>query len=914
MPHRQYEAQRMATHEAPLHSLGWAAHRADHCRGATAAGRIRSRLVPLAVVTLFAGTALAASGLGGLPAQSSASTHAFSMVPSVGLPAAPIRPHGHAGTGARTDSAIPFSSSFGWQNVSSVPMPGNRYGPAMAYDAAAGYTVLFGGFHPVVSGEPTPLNDTWTFENGTWSNVTASAGPAPPGRSYASMVWDSRDGYLLLLGGKCSAGPCTDAWMFTGGAWGQIASPPAVLNQSSPSAVYDSSDGYVLATTCDPPVTWAYSGGVWTNHTVPGSGNNTTRTPPDCGGTLVDDPANLGVQMFGGLEGGRALTATWLYQGGNWTNISGSAGTPPPPASGLDGEPGVACYDPIDGSVVYVTANYEPRPASLVATYLFNGTWSNVTGALAPPLSSSPTLAWDGADQACLLADTVYANVWEWTGHPAMADLSVAESISPADSGAPVTFSSTFLGGVGPFAYNWSFGDGSSSPLSNPIHAYAVAGNYTVNLTVTDTARHSACTSIVFVVSPALSSLPFATPNPTEAGVPTNFSATVGGGTGSTRFDWTFGDGSSSVSADPVHTYSRSGNFSVGLNVTDAGGGLLTTTFSLSVAPAVNVSIRVLPVGPALGQLANFSAIVAGGIGPYQYAWAFGDGGTGGDLANISHVYATNGPFTATVIVTDGIGGVAQRSVGITVALNLSILGSWTLGAAPLQMSFTSQIQGGDPGFAYSWEFGDGSTDATASPTHTYRTPGFYTAVLTVRDSAGDIAQASWASYVAPGGGPLGVTLIASPTTLPDGGSTVVTAVPSGGSGGYSLAWTTGSAGCSASGLLAQTCAPPTSGSYPVTVDLSDSSGTHISASVEVIVGASSTTSPAFTLGPDVPIAALAALIGGAVVLGAQFARSRWQGSRSEGRGPSNRPGPGGPDGGPEGAPTGEEDPFDDLV
>jgi PKD repeat protein len=35
-------------------------------------------------------------------------------------------------------------------------------------------------------------------------------------------------------------------------------------------------------------------------------------------------------------------------------------------------------------------------------------------------------------------------------------------------------------------AWDWAFGDGASSPLQDPTHAYATAGSYTVSLTVTD--------------------------------------------------------------------------------------------------------------------------------------------------------------------------------------------------------------------------------------------------------------------------------------------------------------------------------------------------------------------------------------------------------------------------------------------
>ena len=44
-------------------------------------------------------------------------------------------------------------------------------------------------------------------------------------------------------------------------------------------------------------------------------------------------------------------------------------------------------------------------------------------------------------------------------------------------------------------------------------------------------------------------------------------------------------------------------------------------------------------------------------------------------------------------------------------------------------------------GVSYSWDFGDGGTDSSASPTHTYATPGSYTARVTATDGAGNQAS-----------------------------------------------------------------------------------------------------------------------------------------------------------------------------
>jgi cytochrome c len=86
-------------------------------------------------------------------------------------------------------------------------------------------------------------------------------------------------------------------------------------------------------------------------------------------------------------------------------------------------------------------------------------------------------------------------------------------------------------------------------------------------------------------------------------------------------------------------------------------------------------------------------------------------------------------------------------------------------GPAPLTVNFSS-AGSSDPGgssLSYSWNFGDGTSSTSANPSHTYAA-GNYTAVLTVRNSAGTTGSAS-----------LGIT---SGNTTP---AVTVTAPPNGG-------------------------------------------------------------------------------------------------------------------------------------
>jgi len=85
-----------------------------------------------------------------------------------------------------------------------------------------------------------------------------------------------------------------------------------------------------------------------------------------------------------------------------------------------------------------------------------------------------------------------------FTAHP----LSTSFVFSPSSPipGQSVTFTGSASGGTAPYAFSWSFGDGSSA-TGNPVtHAYSASGSYTVTVTTTDSASHTAVVSNNVVV------------------------------------------------------------------------------------------------------------------------------------------------------------------------------------------------------------------------------------------------------------------------------------------------------------------------------------------------------------------------------------------------------------------------------
>jgi outer membrane protein assembly factor BamB len=78
-----------------------------------------------------------------------------------------------------------------------------------------------------------------------------------------------------------------------------------------------------------------------------------------------------------------------------------------------------------------------------------------------------------------------------------------AASEDPATAMAPESFHMSASGGLPPYLFRWSFGDGAISTLSDPTHSFASPGSYRVSVTVTDLAGTVAEANLTVVVGPA---------------------------------------------------------------------------------------------------------------------------------------------------------------------------------------------------------------------------------------------------------------------------------------------------------------------------------------------------------------------------------------------------------------------------
>jgi len=134
--------------------------------------------------------------------------------------------------------------------------------------------------------------------------------------------------------------------------------------------------------------------------------------------------------------------------------------------------------------------------------------------------------------------------------------------------------------------WNWSFGDGSTDTLTNPVHHYATPGTYPVTLINSNTygCKDTAVKNIVVNESPSAA---FTMSNGC-INQPVNFTFT---GTGTINtYDWNFGDGATDNQTSPTHTYTALGTYDVKLITTETSGCADTVQQSITINPVPDVN------------------------------------------------------------------------------------------------------------------------------------------------------------------------------------------------------------------------------------------------------------------------------------------------------------------------------------
>ena len=283
-------------------------------------------------------------------------------------------------------------------------------------------------------------------------------------------------------------------------------------------------------------------------------------------------------------------------------------------------------------------------------------------------------------------------------------------------------------------SWEWDFGDGGSAFVQNPTHTYTVQGTYNVKLIITtSTGCRDTLTLNAAVQVGAKPVANFsATPNPVCARQPVQFTDLSAP---ADEWLWDFGDGSTSTLQNPQHIFSDTGYFDITL-IAYNNGCPDTIVFNdyIYVLPPV---ARIVVVPDCANRL-RFSFLDFS-IGALTWEWDFGDGSPLDNTQNPIHTYAALGNYAVRLVVTNGacsdtaivpVYAIDERSDFIADQTAVCKIGTINFSTQNIN---TANITG------YFWDFGDGNTQNTTTPSiaHTYTTAGTYSVSLRITDLNG---------------------------------------------------------------------------------------------------------------------------------------------------------------------------------
>jgi gliding motility-associated-like protein len=275
---------------------------------------------------------------------------------------------------------------------------------------------------------------------------------------------------------------------------------------------------------------------------------------------------------------------------------------------------------------------------------------------------------------------------------PLLLDVSYCEGSNAVTITAPPGFQN----------YQWSPGGETTQSItaSNPVvgstysctlTTFSNQGNCTVTLSVQvfPTVVHAG-----FTFSPACTNVPIQF---TDTSTVSN--SMIDG------WEWDFGDGQTSVTQHPSHTYTSSGSYNVRLITHSEEGCTDTISQTLEIYPLPDVQFAFMD--ECIDNVVNFDNQSSDPL-PMTCSWNFGDGSPLNPGSDVTHTYTTSGTFPVILTVENTNGCVDSLQQTITV-FPLPLIDA---GPDVQVCPSTTVTVNGSGGTSYAWN--NGVTDGMA--------------------------------------------------------------------------------------------------------------------------------------------------------------------------------------------------------
>lgn len=294
-------------------------------------------------------------------------------------------------------------------------------------------------------------------------------------------------------------------------------------------------------------------------------------------------------------------------------------------------------------------------------------------------------------------------------------------------------------------SWNWNFGDGTTSPLQNPRHAYATDDVYTVTLTV-ENSDHcvSDTTGDVLVTAPPVALFSAENACAGSSAQFTDMSSTPTGFINA--WLWDFGDPASgaantSILKNPTHVYSTYGSKTVTLTVTNTSG--CTATFSMPVSvylrPAAAYSY--FSQHCPSGKVSFNDHSTTQGVPIVSWLWTF-EAGHNSSVQNPVYIFPViDTIYMVSLVVTDANGCKDTLTQGVNVVPGSNFTFAYDSVCYGKTTHFRpTNLATGDTLHDLHWNFGDPTSGVNNQsiqyyPAHEFTSPGTYIVKLSAYNS-----------------------------------------------------------------------------------------------------------------------------------------------------------------------------------
>lgn len=409
-------------------------------------------------------------------------------------------------------------------------------------------------------------------------------------------------------------------------------------------------------------------------------------------------------------------------------------------------QPPTAAFSPITScvnSITSFTSLSTAAPTNTIVSWNWNFGDGSSNSALTNP---AHTYTATGTYTVKLVVSSAFCR--DSVSLPVTVNIKPSASFTPSTlSGCPALTVNFNNGSLNATTYNWDFGvtPPVTSTATNPLFVYTntLSTNFSPTISLvavnafgcSDTLKKS----ITIFPKPVASFTSNAAPGCSPLAVTFTNSTT-----GANTYTWNFGDGNSSTTLNPSHTYTNSTliiqTFTAQL-IAISGNGCNDTAMQIITAyPKPLFTFTMVPASGCPPLIINFPPV----LGAVSYNWDFGDGGTStgaNPVHTFTNVSSSNVTYTVTLIAGNAFGcsDTAQGTPVVYAKPSADFTLNPVSGCAPVNVMFTNQSI---LNVSNNWTFGDGATNTLINPVHTFTTNNtssntIYTTQLTIASNNG---------------------------------------------------------------------------------------------------------------------------------------------------------------------------------